>query len=209
MIKESWFDSLTMIGLRDHHSWLANLPFRVERIANFGCMSGSEPFALLWILDAQEVTVVEIDEKFLGEGREQNEIVAIRCPESLQDRVVNFVCGDMTKPLAELPDQYFDLAYCEDVLYTLPLQGGSDALERGISQMIRVIKPTGLIIAVEPKFGAEFKMRGSKVLGVDISMPIQISQPKNMSNLFSSYGLRKLEIPGSPLYTYCYQKNSE
>jgi ubiquinone/menaquinone biosynthesis C-methylase UbiE len=171
-------------------------------------MSGGEPFALLWILDAQEVTVVEIDENFLGEGLEQNEIVASRYPESLKDRIVNFVRGDMTDPLPELPNQYFDLAYCEDVLYTLLLQGGSESLEQGISQMIRVVKPNGFIIAVEPKFGAEFKMQENKVLGVDISIPIQISPPKDMSGLFSSHGLRKLAIPGSPLYTYCYQKNS-
>lgn len=204
MIHESWFDSLTMVSLRQHHLWLENLPSRVERIANFGCWSGGEPFALMWTLDATEVMVVEIDERNIGEFREQIDIVAIRYPESLHDRAVNFICRDMTNSLPELPDQYFDLAYCEDVLYTLPIQGGSQALERGILQMTRVVKPNGYIIAVEPKFGAEFETR--KVLGVNLSIPIQKSEPKDMSNLFASKGLKQLEISSSPPYAYCYQK---
>lgn len=188
MINESWFDSFTMVGLRRHHLWLENLPSRVERIVNFGCWYGEEPFALMWTLDATEVIVVEIDEGNIGELREQIDIVNIRYPESLQNRIVNYVCRDMTNSIPELLDQYFDLAYCEDVLYSLPLQGGSQALERGILQMIRVVKPNGYIIAVEPKFGAEFETR--KVLGVDLSLPIQKSEPKDMSNLFASKGLK-------------------
>ena len=117
MIHESWFDSLTMVGLRQHHLWLENLPSQVERIANFGCWSGGEPFALMWTLDATDVMVVEIDERNIGEFREQINIVNIRYPESLQGRVVNYVCGDMTNSLPELQEQYFDLAYCEDVFY--------------------------------------------------------------------------------------------
>jgi SAM-dependent methyltransferase len=207
MIQESWFDSLTVAGLRQYYSWLRNLPSPVGRIANFGCWSGSEPFALMWTLDAKEVMVVEIDDQFIKTLNEQTEIVTIRYPESLQDRVVNHVCRDMTNHLPELADGYFDLAYCEDVLYTLPLRDGSEALERGILQMIRVVKPNGFIIAVEPKFGAEFETR--KVLGVDMHVPIRISEPKDMSSLFSSKGLRKLDIPSCPPYTYCYQRNVE
>jgi SAM-dependent methyltransferase len=209
MTRESWFDSLTTVGLLKHHSWLANLPSRVERIANFGCWSGSEPFALMWILDATEVMVVEIEEKFIGELREQIEIVSHRYPESLQGRAINYVCRDMTGALPKLPDRHFDLAYCEDVLYTLPIQRDSGALERGILQMIRVVKPNGFVIAVEPKFGAEFQTQKSEILGIDISLPVPITEPKDMSDLFSSKGLRKLEIPGCPPYTYCYQKGEE
>jgi SAM-dependent methyltransferase len=207
MIKESWFDSLTVVGLRGQHSWLANLPSRVERIANFGCWSGSEPFALIWTLDAIEVMVVEKEEKNLNELVEQIDIVKHRCPESLQERTLEYVCRDMTEHLPELPDQYFDLAYCEDVLYILQLHGGAKAVERGISQMIRVVKPNGFIVAVESKFDAKFETR--KVLGVDMAVPIRLSEPKDMSSLFVSKGLRKLEIPSCPSYTYCYQRISE
>lgn len=113
----------------------------------------------------------------------------------------------MTSHLPELANGYFDLAYCEDVLYTLPIQGGLEALERGILQMIRVVKPNGFIIAVESKFGAEFETL--KVLGVDMSIPIRKSEPKDMSPFFASKGLKKLEIQGCPPHTYCYQKSSE
>jgi SAM-dependent methyltransferase len=207
MIHESWFDCLTKVGLRQQHLWLTNLPSQVERIANFGCWSGGEPFALLWTLDANEVMVVEMMEEYIGTLREQIEIVTIRNPESLQGRNVNYVCRDMTSHLPELATGYFDLAYCEDVLYTLPIQGDLEALERGILQMIRVVKPNGFIIAVESKFGAEFETR--KVLGVDMAIPIRKSEPKDMSPFFASKGLKKLEILGCPPYTYCYQKNSE
>lgn len=209
MTHESWFDSLIVVGLREHHSWLADLPSRVDRIANFGCWSGGEPFALMWILDAKELMVVEKEDKSIEELRKQIQIVRLRYPESLQGRVINYVCRDMTKPIPELPDRYFDLAYCEDVLYSLPLQGGAEALERGIMQMIRVVKPNGFIIAVEPKFGAKFNSQKSEVLGINISLPVRISEPKDMSDLFSSKGLWKLEIPSCPPYTYCYQKNNE
>ncbi len=195
-----------MDGLRERLSWLANLPSRVERIANFGCWSGGEPFALLWTLDAKEVTVVEIEGKFIEGLREQLEIVELQYPESLRCRSVTPLCVDMTSPIPELPDRYFDLAYCEDVLYTLPLGGDTGPLERGILQMIRVVKPNGFVIAVEPKFGAKFETRKLEGLGIAISTPVQISEPKDMSDLFSSHGLRKIDIPSCPPHAYCYQK---
>ena len=207
MIRDAWFDSLRTVGLREQHGWLAQLPARVERIANFGCWSGCEPFALMWILDASEVMVVEKEEKYIEELNNQFEIVNHRYPESLQGRAINSVCCDMTQPIPELTDGYFDLAYCENVLYTLPIQGGLDALERGIRQMIRVVKPNGFVVAVEPKFGAKFETQRCDALGIDISLPVRISEPEDMSHLFSSSGLRKLGVPGYPPYTYCYQKN--
>lgn len=207
MVKESWFDSLTKVGLREQHSWLVNLPSRVERIANFGCWSGGEPFALIWTLDAKEIMVIEIEENNINELAGQIDIVKHRYPESLQGRTLEYVCRDMTKPLPELPDEHYDLAYCEDVLYILHLHGGIDAVERGISQMIRVVKPNGFIVAVESKFDAKFETR--KVLGIDMAMPIRQSEPKDMSPLFESKGLKKLEIPSCPSYTYCYQRNGE
>jgi SAM-dependent methyltransferase len=205
MTHEAWFDALRMVRQREHYSWLANLPGSVERIANFGCWSGCEPFALIWTLDPHEITVVEIDEKFLEGLREKQEILNLQHPQSIRDREIDYLCRDMTIPIPELPDRHFDLAYCEDVLYALPIQGGSAAVDRGIIQMIRVVKPKGFVVAVEPKFGADFATRRSKVLGIPISLPIPRSDPEDISDLFSSKGLVKLEIPSCPPYTYCYQ----
>lgn len=206
MVHPSWFDNLRMIGLREHHSWPTNLSSRVNRVANFGCWSGSEPFALMWTLDACEVTVIEIEKKYTEDLNEQIEIVKMTCPESLQGREVEFLLRDMTLPIQELPDRYFDLAYCEDVLYTLPLQGESGALECGLQQMIRLVKLGGFIIAVEPKFDVKFQTRKLEDLGLNISLPIRISEPKDISFLFSSNGLKRIKLLSSPPYSYCYQK---
>ena len=206
MTKESWFDSLTKLGLRERHSWLVNLPSRVESIANFGCWSGGEPLALIWTLDAKEIMVVELEEKNISELTEQIDIVEHRYPESLRERTIKYVCQDMTKHLPELPDQYYDLAYCENVLYILNLQGGLEMVERGISQMIRVVKPYGFIIAVEPQFDAQYETR--IVAGAPMAIPNTASNPKNMSHLFESKGLKNFEILNCPPYTYCYQRHN-
>lgn len=202
MINGSWFNILPpdpqKAGLSEHYSWLANLPSRVQRIANFGCSGSGEPFALLWTLDAKEIMVVERDAHFLGEFHNLVNKVRKGLPESLDGRVITEVCADMTNSIAGLPSGYYDLAYCEDVLYTLPSQVG--ALERGVSQMIRVVKPNGYVTAFESKFGARFDGNWP---------PNRISEPRDISYLFLSDELKKLEISSCPPYSYCYQKNSE
>ena len=206
MNKESWSDFLKMpaiFGLREDYLWLSHLPSRVERIANFGCYSCVEPFKLIWTLNAKEIMVVEIEQNHIEELRRTENDVKQQIPESMKDRTIKCFCGDMTAHIPELPDQYYDLAYCEDVLYTLT---NIDALERGISQMIRVVKPNGFIVAVEPKFGAQYKTR--TVAGVAMAIPNTASDPKDMSYLFVSKGLKKLAMPSCPPYTYCYQRNS-
>jgi SAM-dependent methyltransferase len=206
MIQESWFDCLKMpsiFGLREDYSWLGNLPSQVERIANFGCYSCVEPFRLIWTLDAKEVMVVEIEARNIEELRNKEDVVKQRIPESLEEHKIKCICGDMTSPLPELPDQYYDLAYCEDVLYSFQ---NIDALEHGISQMIRVVKPNGFIVAVESKFGVRFETQKS---GITTYPPVPISEPKDMSDLFSSKGLKKVELSGCPPFTYCYRKNEE
>jgi SAM-dependent methyltransferase len=208
MHQESWFNILNtplLPNQREHYSWLANLPSHIECIANFGCIYGLEPFALIWTLNAKEVVVIDIEEEYIHRLQKQIDFISTDYPESLQGRAVNHVCRDMTQPIPEMPDQFFDLAYCENVLYLL--QGNSEALEYGISQMVRVVKPSGFIIAVEPKFGAKFETQ--KVLGMDLAIPNTESEPEDMSTLFASKELRSVEIPGNPLHTYCYQKNHD
>jgi SAM-dependent methyltransferase len=209
MKHDEWFDSLIMCNLRMHHLWLGNIPSRIDKIVNFGCWSGGEPFALLWTLNANEVVVVEIEEKFIEEFRKQIEIVKHRYPESIHNRSIKYICRDMTETLSELPDQCYDLAYCEDVLYTIPLNRDMNALDRGINQMIRVVKSNGYIIAVEPKFGAKFEKRKVSNFGIEISIPVPITSPDDMNALFTSRGLRSINITNSPPYAYCYQKISE
>jgi SAM-dependent methyltransferase len=204
MINQTWFDSLTTVGLREHHSFLKNLPTRVERIANFGCWSGDEPFALLWTLDSNEVTVVEIKQEHIRTLEEERDIISHRYPQSLYGRKVNVLCRDMSEEISELSNQYFDLAYCEDVLYNL--QERPSALKSALSQMIRIIKPGGYIVVVEPKFGVEFEWREDKFMGTSISTPYPLNGPKDMSYLFKSKNLTKVNLSGCHAFTYCYQK---
>ena len=203
---EEWFNELHIPNQRDHYSWLAELPHSHNRIATFGCMSGCEPFALLWILDAHEIMVVEVEEEYIGELNEQKYILNKLYPESLQGRLIESLCRDMRFPVPDLPDQYFDLAFCEDVLYALDIHGGTIDVNKGIEQMMRVVKPTGLIVAVESKYRAKFETRTSKTLGIPITVPVQKSEPENMHELFVSKGLKRLEVHGQPPYSYCYQR---
>ena len=106
----SWFNGLLIPKQQEHYSWLADLPQPIDHIANFGCWSGCEPFALLWTLDAREITVVEKEENYLSDFYEQMEILSIKHPQSLQGRTVDALCKDMIMPIHELQDQYYDLA---------------------------------------------------------------------------------------------------
>ena len=212
MIQNDWFDCIDIHipeyepNIQEHYSWLVNLPSRIERIANFGCCFGCEPFTLIWTLDAKEVMVVEISEIYIQELIKYKETINSRYPESLQDRIVGSIRGDMTQPIQDLQNRYFDLAYCEDVLYCL--QGCPDALESGIAQMIRVVRKNGFIIAREPKYGATFETCISS-FGAPITIPNTQRDTKDMSGYFVTKRLREIEIPGCPPFTYCYQKNSD
>jgi len=209
MPRSSWFDALTVVQQQDQHAWLATLPSPIERIANFGCLSGSEPFALLWTLNAKEVTVIDIEAKFLQEIDAQTSVLQARCPESLRGRVINQLCRDMTTYIPELRDDSFDLAYCSNVLYALPLQGDPQALDRGVDQMVRILKPGGFLIAVEPKFGAQFQTRDLGFAGIQITVPIPISEATDMAPVFASNPLLRYVLPSSPPNSYCYRKLTE
>jgi SAM-dependent methyltransferase len=204
MINQVWFDSLTQIGLREHLLFLANLPTQVERIANFGCWSGDEPFALLWTLNSSEIVVVEIKQEHIKTLQEEMDIISHRYPQSLQERTVNVLCRDMSQSIPELPSEYFDLAYCENVLYNLQKQ--PDALEYAISQMLRVTKQGGYIIAVEPKFGVEYKRQEIEFVGKKIPRFYPLNEPRDMSPLFESKGLTKIDVTECPDFAYCYQR---
>lgn len=206
MAISDWFDALRVVNQKAQYSWLANLQKPHDNIVNFGCSSGCEPFALLWILQAKKITVVEIDNIFLGELDQQKEILENTYPLSLKGRSITSLNRDMTLAIPELPDNHFDLAYCEDVLYAIELNLGIHAVEKAIGQMVRVVKQNGWVIAVEPKFRAEFETRNSDVLGIPISIPVRKTEPEDMSRLFESKRLEKAEISEQPQFSYCYRR---
>ena len=152
----------------------------------------------MWTMDAHVITVVEMEENFLKDLDKQIEILKVRHLESILGRKIESLCRDMKMPIPELTDQYYDLAYCEDVLYSLAIQEGQDAVDRGIKQMIRVVKQNGFIVAVEPRYGVEFKIRKSKSAVLPITVPVPLNEPEDMSDLFSSKGLIRLESTNCP-----------
>lgn len=70
----------------------------------------------------------------------------------LEEDSIRFIQSDMTQR-TELVDNYSDMAYCERVLYQIWCE---DSLQyklntvSAIEEMTRVVKPGGLIVAVEP-----------------------------------------------------------
>jgi hypothetical protein len=118
-VQPEWFDRLSITGLRPHYAWLQPLHPCIQKIANFGCMTG-EPFVLLWTLDATEISVVEIDQvRLYGSWGpiEAYKMISKYYPEALWGRSIKFIVADMSQLVEELQSDYFDLAYCERVLY--------------------------------------------------------------------------------------------
>lgn len=204
MINKDWFTFLQTVCLQDHYSFLENIPTKIDRIVNFGCWTGDEPFALLWTLDSSEITVVEIEHKHLLCFQEELKIVSHRISQSMLGRHVKLLCRDMSQNISELPNRYYDLAYCENVLYYL--QDQPNLLKNSISQMIRILRPGGYIVANEPKFGVNFEEREELFMGQKNKRPYPLNEPSDINFLFSSTALIKKDIIQFPKYAYCYQK---
>ena len=204
----AWFDRLCIARTREHYAWLSQLPSPVNTIANFGCWSGAEPFALMWTLNAREVVVIEIEDDYLTTLADEIERIRRMQPGSLADRKIHPLCRNMCIRIRDLPDDAFDLAFCENVLYTLPLQEPSADVAAAIHQMIRVVKPGGFIVAVEPKFGAIFETRRFDLAGIPIAISIPASEPEDMSARFASDSLERIQVADAPHYAFCFQKTN-
>jgi SAM-dependent methyltransferase len=196
--KRDWFDSLTTLGLADQLGWIHRLTGSVKRVLSIGCWT-SEPFAILWISNASELVVIEKNADYIKERLEEYERLKRITPEAFEGRSIEFIEGDVTSAVNELELDYFDLVFCENVLYNF--QDDDQQLEAALNQMVRSVRPKGLIIANEPKYGAEIKMIES-FLG---PMPLPVSDPKDISSVFVRFGLIKIDTQ-HPYWTYIYQK---
>lgn len=178
-------------GLLKDLGWLRQLSVPVEKIVIFGCES-SEPFVLFWMLEASELKVVEKDDNSLSDiesmgPREELEFLCKNHPNIYKPNSVEFIIADMSTTIPELPSDYFDLAFCENVLYFM--EDDSKALKNAVTQMVRVAKPGGWVIAVESQFG-------------------ETHPPKDISCLFDSMGLVLVTLNGSPPWAYCFIKSA-
>lgn len=207
--------------LKYEYEWLEPLQPEVEKIADFGCWASdarsgtcAEPYALLWVLDALEVTVVDKEQQYIQNAQEWLRNIRQRY-DYFNDYGMEFFVGDMTDrgliaQIDALNEGDFDLSYCHNVLYNL-YPDPSD-LQDAIGNMARVVKAGGWIIAVEPKAGVEYEQRmcDSFISGLSIpAPPIPLNQPTNISEHFEAVGLTDFVLDNAPEWSYCYQKPSD
>lgn len=139
------------------------------KIVNFGCDGGQETFNLMWSFNSDEAIGLDMNSQDIEFANQrlrdvrkavtdckQSYLFALTSdtdrewwdtsvPSCLKDeRYPSFLQADMTRNTG-LPESYFDLAYCSNVLYHL----GKKSID-GIAEMKRVLKPEGWIIAREP-----------------------------------------------------------
>lgn len=182
-VNENWFDQeLTQAGLKQRHERLARLRASVESIVDFGCFNGSEPFALLWTLDATEIVVVEKEEEYLTETKVEYERLRRSPTGCMEGRSARFIVADMSAIVSELSSEHFDLAYCENVLYYM--QDDLECVQSAIDEMVRVVKPGGFVVTREQQF------RASELI-----------------LLFENTGLVRIQLAeDDPFWLYSYQK---
>ena len=192
-VNNAWFDALTAGGTRTHYEWLAALrnSSTINRIANFGCCS-AEPLILLWLFDAAEVAIVELRKEHLDPLEEDIKIIRSRFQGApLQGRTVKPIApSDMSMKVDVLQSDYFDLAYCERVLYNMSPNFGK--IQAAISEMTRIVRPGGFVIAADEL--------------VDRNGASRRENPIDISYMFESLGLRRFDLPNAPNPSYCYQK---
>jgi len=210
-VDPNWFTRLPRVRMQEHLKWLSQLRTSIENIASFGCWGSSESLALMWTLNATEVKGIEKKKEHFSEAEEELECLRKEIPAAFEGRSVEFILADMSTEVAELPSNYFDLAYCEKVLDSMYMESDCQKVRDAIREMARVVKPGGWVIAVEPKIGVEFKEvtddYESKLFGCKITKPVRMSSPKDISSLFKDAGLvRDNRVKGTPNGAYCYRK---
>jgi hypothetical protein len=203
------------ISLKHDYEWLEPLKPHTSSIATFGCWTSdtvtgtcSEPYALLWSLDASRVVVVDKNPEYTQNAKHWLRSTREKYP-YFNDYNLEFIQGDMTdkdllKRVDALKEDYFELSYCCDVLYNM--HPDSYKLSLAIETMARVVKLSGWIIAVEPKMGVKFEMKPCEIFNGKLSIPVPLSEPIDISCCFEAIGLRKFSLDGAPEYSCCYQK---
>ena len=192
-VNDDWFKSLD--ACYSSLQWLSHpeLSQPVEVIANFGCWS-SEFLALLWHLDAGDITVVEVDRENLTKPGKKLADVRKWKPASLAGRCVRCIVEDMSNLNEEqLSSESCDLAYCEDTLYNIWLEDNQNFLrrfQRAVNQMARVVRPGGWVIACE----------------LMIKDPPHVGDLIDIGPHFLAARLEKVTLNDAPDYAYCYQK---
>lgn len=197
------------VSLRRDFEWVKSLQSRVYSIADFGCWASeaktcSQPYALLWTLEATRVVVVDKDPEHICYAQKWLETYRTKHP-YFKEYNLEFVVGDMTGRIDGLNEGDFELSYCKDVLYIIYEQKGLEEIQNAIKEMTRAVKPGGWVIAVELKIGAKFEDAPIDLFGGK-SLPRQVSDPIDISRHFEVAGLVRVSVDGAPKWSYCYRK---
>lgn len=187
--------------------WLVEHNITAEKVVNFGCSTGSETLALMWMLGASEAIGLDINEGNIQQA--QNTLASVQkemrkiwqmlsyypseiahndrtwwnneVPDFLKAMLrgvynVTYVVGDITQPTG-LPQGYYDVAFCDHVLYHIwydeKRKNAEGDTQFAIKEMARVVRPGGIVAISEPlqlpdkpklDFGKLFEKVGLKIL---------------------------------------------
>jgi len=203
-VNRRWFSALEQAGYPEALEWLTPLRASTERIVNFGCWGGQEAFGLLWMLDATEIKIVEIKKDHRTDFQKKLADVRERAYDGIVGRTWDFIVADMSVRVDGLLDNYFDVAYCDRVLYNL--FPDLDKIQAAINEMVRVIKLGGYAVAVEPIVGAEMEEHEVELFGTRHAISVPVSKPIDLSEYFDRAGGEKVTLEDSPPGSYCYRK---
>ncbi|MEZ4711634.1 MAG: class I SAM-dependent methyltransferase [Caldilineaceae bacterium] len=119
-------DDIKILTTRQSFKWMEQFK-PVEKIANFGCWPRknsspgdqppvyvTEPFGLLWTLEATHIDVVEMEKEQVMAARSYIEALKNEIPQCFSGRHIQVIHGDMTENI--LPPQEYDLAFSEHVI---------------------------------------------------------------------------------------------
>ncbi|MCI0575935.1 MAG: methyltransferase domain-containing protein [Chloroflexi bacterium] len=174
-------------------------------VANFGCASGRETFALMWYLAAQRAVGIDKDiaeaRRFLSEIQElltESQMVLTYAAVSPEDQLwwddlpafvreanlPTFIEREIKagEPAgaavgAELSDDSFDLSYCDNFLYLVLDDQGNAGVQAALGEMKRVVKPGGYIVVSEPN-----------------QVSPRDSTPLDFTRFFEEAGLERLSV---------------
>ena len=173
--------------LQYEYEWLEHLRPEVNHIVSFGCwpmgetITCSEPYALLWSLEASRIVVIDKNQEHIQNAR-QWLVTTRKSQPNFNDYVLEFVVADMADKALfhkedKLEENAFDLAYCCRVLYYM--KSNAVLLETAVENMVSMVRSGGWLVADEPFAVGQY---------------------------FEAMGLTKRVFHGAPDTAYCYQK---
>jgi SAM-dependent methyltransferase len=168
----------SLLHRKQQLQWLIEQNVCAKKVASFGCGDAYEPLALMWALGASEAVGIDLDiemaQDTLANMRQavKTTLINLDCsidvPEYvlvwrdnsvlnslkrlLKEEYIKFFLRDITKSTGLQPD-YYDIAFCEFVLYHIwfdqERENPRADTQSAIREMARVVRPGGKVAAFE------------------------------------------------------------